>query len=120
MRLSDGRVENSLHRLAMLCSDPPASVEHTFARPGNDWFRLDIAVAAGLAKVGNPPTAADFHTMKDGPPSTEAVEKRICRVRRVDLRSHIAAGLGADPGTQARIVCSSGPTPMIAITRLML
>ena len=29
-------------------------------------------------------------------------------------------GLRADPGTQARIACSSGPTPMIAITRLML
>jgi hypothetical protein len=42
MRSSDGRGENSLHELAMLCSDPPASVEHTFARPGNDWFRLDI------------------------------------------------------------------------------
>jgi hypothetical protein len=50
----------------------------------------------------------------------EAVEKRICRVRRADLRSQIAAGLRADPGTQARIACSSGPTPMIAITRLML
>jgi hypothetical protein len=29
-------------------------------------------------------------------------------------------GLHADPGTQARIACSSGPTPMIAITRFML
>src|SRR5215469_9089318 len=29
-------------------------------------------------------------------------------------------GLRADPGTQARIACSSGPTPMIAITRLIL
>src|SRR5713101_5805362 len=29
-------------------------------------------------------------------------------------------GLRAGPGTQARIACSSGPTPMIAITRLML
>ncbi len=29
-------------------------------------------------------------------------------------------GLRTDPGTQARIACSSGPTPMIAITRLML
>src|SRR5271165_6798929 len=29
-------------------------------------------------------------------------------------------GLRADPGTQARIACSSGPTPMIAITRFML
>ena len=50
----------------------------------------------------------------------EAVEKRICRGQRADLRSQIAAGLRADPGTQARIACSSGPTPMIAITRLML
>ena len=83
MRLSDGRVENSLHRLAMLCSDPPASVEHTFARPGNDWFRLDIAVAAGLAKVGNPPTAADFLTITDGPPSTQSrPPTMVARVRR--------------------------------------
>ena len=29
-------------------------------------------------------------------------------------------GLGADPGTQARIACSSGPTPVIAITRFMV
>src|ERR1700745_3514754 len=29
-------------------------------------------------------------------------------------------GLRGDPGTQARIACSSGPTPMIAITRFML
>jgi len=29
-------------------------------------------------------------------------------------------GVRADPGTQARIACSSGPTPMIAITRFML
>ena len=29
-------------------------------------------------------------------------------------------GLRADPGTQARIACSSGPTPMIAIIRLIL
>src|SRR5262249_35870584 len=29
-------------------------------------------------------------------------------------------GLRADPGTQARIACSSGPTPMMLITRLML
>jgi len=29
-------------------------------------------------------------------------------------------GLRADPGTQAWIACSSGPTPMIAITRFML
>jgi hypothetical protein len=29
-------------------------------------------------------------------------------------------GLRADPGTQARIACSSGPTPMIVITRLRL
>ena len=50
----------------------------------------------------------------------EAVEKRICGVRRADLRSQIAAGLRADPGTQARIACSNGQTPMIAITRLML
>ena len=28
--------------------------------------------------------------------------------------------LRANPGSQARIACSSGPTPMIAITRLML
>jgi hypothetical protein len=52
--------------------------------------------------------------------SSEAVEKRICRVWRADLHSQIAAGLRADPGTPTRIVCSSGPTPMIAITRLML
>ena len=32
----------------------------------------------------------------------------------------LAAGLRADPGTQAWIACSSGPTPMIAITRFML
>src|SRR5215469_7570066 len=29
-------------------------------------------------------------------------------------------GLRADPGTQARIACSSGPTPMMPITRLRL
>jgi hypothetical protein len=29
-------------------------------------------------------------------------------------------GLRADPGTQAWIACSSGPTPMMPITRLML
>jgi hypothetical protein len=29
-------------------------------------------------------------------------------------------GLHAYPGTQARIACSSGPTPMIATTRFML
>ena len=29
-------------------------------------------------------------------------------------------GVRADPGTQARIACSSGPIPMIAITRFML
>jgi hypothetical protein len=29
-------------------------------------------------------------------------------------------GLRTDPGTQARIACSSGPTPRMAITRLML
>ena len=29
-------------------------------------------------------------------------------------------GLRADLGIQARIACSRGPTPMIAITRLML
>jgi hypothetical protein len=29
-------------------------------------------------------------------------------------------GQHAYPGTQARIACSSGPTPMIAITRFML
>jgi hypothetical protein len=50
----------------------------------------------------------------------EAVEKRICRGRLADLRNQIAAGLQADLGTQARIACSSGPTPMIAITRFML
>jgi len=32
----------------------------------------------------------------------------------------LSQGLRADPGTQARTACSSGPTPMIAITRFML
>jgi hypothetical protein len=50
----------------------------------------------------------------------EGVEKRICRVRRADLHSQIAAGLRGDPATQARIACSSGPTLMMAITRFML
>ena len=50
----------------------------------------------------------------------EPVEKRICRERRANIRSQISAGSAADPGTQARIACSSGPTPMIAITRLIL
>jgi len=40
------------------------------------------------------------------PFGTEAVEKRICIGRLADLRNQIAAGLQADPGTQARIACS--------------
>ena len=35
-------------------------------------FGATLAVRHGLVKVGNPPTAADFCTIQDVPPSTES------------------------------------------------
>jgi len=52
--------------------------------------------------------------------STEAVENVIAADGGLTSRVRLRRGLRADPGTQARIACSSGPTPMIAITRFML
>jgi DNA-binding response OmpR family regulator len=87
-------------------------------------LKSDVAAVIAEAPIGLSPEAlcrAHLQVASAvGPLWVEAVEKRICRGRLADLRNQIAAGLQADPGTQARIACSSGPTPMIAITRFML
>src|SRR6516162_6097761 len=64
--------------------------------------------------------AVDLHHLLLAGLPAHPWKNAFCRVRRADLRSQIAAGLRADPGTQARIVCSSGPTPMIVIIRFRL
>jgi hypothetical protein len=77
----------------------------TVARIGLEAGPLSQWLYAGMRDVGLPVRPWKNAFAKDGGP-TSAVRLR--------------QGLRADPGTQARIACSSGLTPMIAITRLML
>jgi hypothetical protein len=77
-----------------------------------------MAQPVGMARCGEDgPTAAQIRNVRFPPrPWKNAFAEDGGPTSAVRLRQ----GLRADPGTQARIACSSGPTPMIAITRLML
>ena len=74
-----------------------------------------LRLAAGAAPFGPQMRAASNDEFPPRPWKNAFVEA-VGPTSAVRLRQ----GLRADPGTQARIACSSGPTPMIAITRLML
>ena len=77
----------------------------------------DIVLAGGAQRPGNAATDATESNDRDGlRPWKNSFAEDGGPTSAVRSRQ----GLRADPGTQARIACSSGPTPMTPITRLML
>jgi hypothetical protein len=88
-----------------------ATAEQRVNRPmfrgsANDRKRRNLATGPGIG---------------EGPLATQAVGNVFAADRGSRLRQpECVSGRQGDRGTQARMASISGPTPMIAITRLML
>ena len=96
--LEIARLVRPHRRATVICNDGTTALKMGLRVHGERYARV-------CANFRFPPRPWKNAYAEDGGP-TSAV-----RLRQ-DVR--------ADPGTQARIACSSGPTPRIAITRLML